>query len=84
MTKLRQILVFFAFMLFTVNSAKILGVFHVPGYSHYQLGDRLLKELAVRGHEVIVITPYAEKTPVKNFKQVVLTGAIEKLQRKYF
>ncbi|KAF2905636.1 hypothetical protein ILUMI_00538 [Ignelater luminosus] len=80
MRKLIQVLVSFAFILCSVNSAKILGVFHMPAYSHYQLGDRLLKELAARGHEVTVITPYAEKNPVKNFKQIVLTGAIEKLQ----
>ncbi|KAF2905637.1 hypothetical protein ILUMI_00539, partial [Ignelater luminosus] len=80
MGKSTQVLVLFTFILCTVNSSKILGVFHMPAYSHYQLGDRLLKELAARGHEVTVITPYAEKNPVKNFKQVVLTGAIEKLQ----
>lgn len=56
----------------------------MPFYSHYQLGDRLVKELAARGHEVTVITPFAEKTHIKNFKQVVLTGAIEKIQRKCF
>ncbi|KAF2894451.1 hypothetical protein ILUMI_11721, partial [Ignelater luminosus] len=63
------------------NSARILGVFHAPAYSHYQLGDKILKELASRGHEVTVISPFPEKTPVKNFKQVVLTGAVEELEK---
>ncbi|KAF2905635.1 hypothetical protein ILUMI_00537 [Ignelater luminosus] len=79
MGKSIQFLIFVLFIC-AVNSAKILGVFHIPAYSHYQLGDKLLKELAARGHEVTVITPYEEKTPVKNFKQVLLTGAIEKLK----
>ncbi|KAF2889300.1 hypothetical protein ILUMI_16873, partial [Ignelater luminosus] len=49
----------------------------MPSYSNYQLGDKILKELGSRGHEVTVITPYQDKTPIKNFKQVVLTGVLE-------
>ncbi|KAF2886721.1 hypothetical protein ILUMI_19452, partial [Ignelater luminosus] len=64
----------------SADSARILGVFHMPAYSHHQLGDKILKELASRGHEVTVITPYQEKTPIKNFKQVVLTGVFEQTQ----
>lgn len=66
----------------TAKSAKILGVFHVAAYSHYKLSDTILKELASRGHEVTVITPYAEKKPIKNFKQVILTGVLEKSEGK--
>ncbi|KAF5275119.1 hypothetical protein FQR65_LT16780 [Abscondita terminalis] len=57
--------------------ARILGVYQVPSYSHYQLGDVLLKELAKRGHDVTVISPYEEKEKIENYRTVVLTGAIE-------
>lgn len=67
-----------------VNSARILGIFHAPAHSHFQLGDRILKELASRGHEVTVISPFPEKTPVKNFKQVLLTGVVEEMESKIF
>lgn len=54
----------------------------MAAYSHYQLGDIILKELAARGHEITVITPYAEQKPIKNFKQVILTGVVEELESK--
>ncbi|KAF2889334.1 hypothetical protein ILUMI_16838, partial [Ignelater luminosus] len=80
MRVLAIILVFVASMICFSNGARILGVFHMAAYSHYQLGDTILKELAAKGHEVTVITPYAEKKPIKNFKQVILTGVDEVLE----
>lgn len=68
----------------SINCARILGVFQVAAYSHHQLGDRIFKELAARGHEVTVITPYAYKEPVKNIKQIVLTGFVEQSESKYY
>lgn len=66
-----------------IEGAKILGIFPIPSYSHYQMGDRILKELARKEHEVTVITPYTEKIPVKNFKTVVLTGLVEDVESMY-
>lgn len=73
----------FVTITFYTEGAKILGIFHMTAYSHYQLGDRILKELAERGHEVTVITPFAEKEPTKNFKTVVLTGLVEEHESMY-
>lgn len=78
--KLNFILILIAAITCIAEGAKILGIFHMPSYSHYQLGDSILKELAEKGHEVTVITPYAEKTPVKNFKSVVLTGTADEME----
>ncbi|KAF2890130.1 hypothetical protein ILUMI_16043, partial [Ignelater luminosus] len=68
-------------VIYSVNSFRILGVFHMAAHSHHRLSDTILKELAARGYEVTVITPYTEKKPVKNFKQVILTGALEELEK---
>ncbi|KAF5295475.1 hypothetical protein FQR65_LT10463 [Abscondita terminalis] len=62
--------------LLLMKSAKILGVFPYPAYSHYLLGDRIFKELSARGHEVTVISPYKEANLTKNFKQVLLTNTV--------
>lgn len=60
-----------------VNCAKILGMFPMAAYSHYRLGSILLKELAARGHDVTFISAFPQKTPVKNFKDVDVSGAID-------
>lgn len=79
----------FVFILFfaaiaCAHGAKILGVFNMASYSHHQMGDILMKTLAAKGHQVTVITPYAEKTPFKNIKEVILTGAIEEVESTYY
>ncbi|KAK5642052.1 hypothetical protein RI129_008219 [Pyrocoelia pectoralis] len=61
------------------NGARILGVFQMPSYSHYQLGDRILKELAARGHEVTIISPFQEKEKIKNFRTIVIENPFEAL-----
>ncbi|XP_044753278.1 UDP-glycosyltransferase UGT5-like [Coccinella septempunctata] len=43
-----------------VECAKILGVFPFPSKSHYAMGNSLLKELAIRGHEVTMIAAFEE------------------------
>ena len=52
------------------DGAKILAVFPTPSYSHFQLGFRIAKELADRGHQVTAISAYPQKTPIKNYKDV--------------
>ncbi|KAL3270169.1 hypothetical protein HHI36_009226 [Cryptolaemus montrouzieri] len=52
---------------------RILGIFHMVGKSHYAAGNTLMKILAARGHEVTFVSPFKEKKPPKNFKDVVLT-----------
>ncbi|KAK5642854.1 hypothetical protein RI129_009021 [Pyrocoelia pectoralis] len=60
------------------NAAQILGVFPFPARSHIQLGNRILKELADRGHNVTIISPYKEKAQRKNFNQVLVENVFQK------
>lgn len=53
------------------ESSKILGVFPSPGYSQFILAERLMTELANRGHEVTVIASYEPKKPVNNYKTIL-------------
>ncbi|KAK9675028.1 hypothetical protein QE152_g40698, partial [Popillia japonica] len=61
---------------FTSNSqsARILAIFHIPSKSHAILGETLLKELARNGHEVTMVSPFPQKTPVPNYRDVALVN----------
>lgn len=60
------------------GASRILGVFPGPTYSHFILGHTLMAELASRGHEVTVINPFPQKTPIKNYKDVDLSEFLTK------
>lgn len=66
------------------HGARVLGVFPVPGISHYILGRELMKGLADAGHDVTMISPFEEKEVPRNgsYKSVVLTGFYEDFQSK--
>ncbi|KAB0795641.1 hypothetical protein PPYR_12480 [Photinus pyralis] len=59
-------------VILAARGARILGIFHLQSYSHHQLGDKLFKELAARGHEVTLITGYETKENVTNLKTIVV------------
>lgn len=50
-------------------SAKILGVFMIPSYSHEKPLSNLAKELSLKGHEVTVLTT----NPIRNNSLINLT-----------
>ncbi|KAF5289136.1 hypothetical protein FQR65_LT02026 [Abscondita terminalis] len=70
----------FVFVIFLtyVQSARILGVYPFPAHSHYALGNAIFKALAKQGHQVTVISPYKEKNPPQNYKQILVDGMVEK------
>lgn len=49
----------------------------MPSKSHFFLIFRLAKEFADKGHEVTVISPFPQKTPIKNYRDVPVTEVIE-------
>lgn len=55
-----------------VISYKFLAILPIPSKSHYYIGQNLMKGLAEDGHEVTVISPFKEKSPIKNYKEVFL------------
>jgi glucuronosyltransferase len=64
------------------NGAKILGVFNHPGASHTSLGKVLLKSLAEKGHEVVMISSFPMQERVSNYKDIPLPEHLEDLQRR--
>lgn len=56
------------------NGARILGIFPMPVPSHFFIGHSIMKELAIRGHQVSVINPYPRQVPLKNYKDISVEG----------
>jgi glucuronosyltransferase len=75
------------------HGAKILGIFPLPGKSHFTVSSVLLKELANRGHQVTVYSPFPEKSPIPNYIDIETkstrddflntTGTVDYLNKLY-
>ncbi|KAL3270068.1 hypothetical protein HHI36_009126 [Cryptolaemus montrouzieri] len=63
-------LCFLCIFIGTVQNAKILAVFPMHSHSHFTLGFNLLQEMASRGHEISLISPYPQKKPIKNLRDI--------------
>jgi glucuronosyltransferase len=57
-----------------VKGARILGLFPLPSFSHFAVPSALLKELANRGHQVTVYSPFPEKSPISNYTNIDTGG----------
>ncbi|XP_036346582.1 UDP-glycosyltransferase UGT5-like, partial [Rhagoletis pomonella] len=57
-----------------IETAKILAVFPFTGPSQYLCVQPYLKTLVARGHEVTSISAFPQKTPITNFRDIVLNG----------
>lgn len=71
------LLTIFSSVIVCVESARILGVFHMPSYSHHIVGRTILKELAKRGHEVTMISTFPLKSPIKNYEDIFVDELIK-------
>ncbi|EFA11928.2 UDP-glucuronosyltransferase 2C1-like Protein [Tribolium castaneum] len=69
--------ILFVFFVNYGNSANILGLYFHAGKSHHILGEMLLKELARRGHNVTMASPFPLKEPFPNYTDIHLTGILE-------
>jgi len=66
------------------SGSKILSVSFVSSKSHKITYERLLYELAARGHEVTILSPIvSSKKPTKNIREI-LTMDAEAFQEKFF
>ncbi|XP_034232816.1 UDP-glucuronosyltransferase 2B30-like isoform X2 [Thrips palmi] len=57
-----------------VLAARILGVFPHSGKTHFLVFEPLLKELAARGHELVVLSHFPQKRPPARWTDVSLEG----------
>ena len=59
-----------------ISSSKILALSPYIGKSHFDVFEPFVKELAARGHQVLVLTHFPQKYPVANYTDVSLVGSI--------
>lgn len=61
---------------FQNEKLRILAVFHHPGKSHFEVFKPLLEALALRGHDMTVLSyfPKNEKNQIANYKDIDLSG----------
>lgn len=67
----RVVVVVFALFVGFANSARILAVLPVFIKSHAIFTHSIVRELAVRGHDVTIITPFEDVDPPPNYKQIL-------------
>ncbi|KAK9891159.1 hypothetical protein WA026_013476 [Henosepilachna vigintioctopunctata] len=60
-----------------VQGANILGIWFHGGRSHHILGEILFKELARRGHNVTMASPFPLKEAFPNYTDIYLSGILE-------
>ncbi|CAG9821214.1 unnamed protein product [Phaedon cochleariae] len=69
----------------SANSARILGVFQMPAVSHQRVFRPIWRELSLRGHEVVVVTPYPLRDPsLVNLTEIEVSETHEIMQRHGF
>lgn len=56
---------------------RILGVFPLPGKSHFVMMEQILLRLARMGHQVDVYNHFPQKEPVPNYTDISLVGTSE-------
>lgn len=60
----------------------ILGIFPTAAKSHYIVGEALMRSLATDGHNVTVISPFPQQTPIANYHDYPIVGIVEEMQSK--
>ncbi|XP_067012865.2 UDP-glycosyltransferase UGT5 [Anabrus simplex] len=58
------------------SSARILGLFPHFGKSHFDFFEPLMKTLARRGHEVVVVSHFPQTKPLANYTDISLRGCL--------
>lgn len=59
-----------------VSGARILALFPYIGKSHFDVFEPFVKELATRGHHVVVLSHFPQKQPITNYTDISLVGSI--------
>lgn len=65
-----SLFVFVSFLSSSCKSANILGVFPFKFKSHFIVFDALMVELARRGHNITVVSPFPKSKQIDNFQDI--------------
>nr|CAD7450895.1 unnamed protein product [Timema bartmani] len=62
------------------SSARILAIFPHIGKSHFDVFQPYLKQLSSRGHQVVVMSHFPQRTPTANYTDISLEGSFSELR----
>lgn len=65
----------------SVSAYKVLVALPTAFKSHYQFGSEISKALAAMGHEVTVVSPFKQLTPLTNYEEVYLEHTEAAIQK---
>jgi glucuronosyltransferase len=60
----------------SVSCARILALLPYIGKSHFDVFEPIVKELAARGHHVVVLSHFPQKQSIANYTDISLVGSI--------
>ena len=69
----------FAFLalLNLIDGFKVLGILPFGTTSHFAIGNGIMKALHKAGHEVTVISPFPQKKPLDNYRDISTADLLE-------
>lgn len=62
-----QIILFWSSLISPLQTARILGVFHLDGKSHLNFHEAMMKSLLAAGHQVTVLSPISSTFSHENY-----------------
>lgn len=62
-----------------LEAARILGLFQLNIKSHFIMFEALLKGLAARGHDVVVLSHFPQKNPITNYTDINIEGSLPRI-----
>jgi hypothetical protein len=74
------VVVFLFSAICSINGLKVLGVLPFGSTSHFAIGHSILKSLAKADHQVTVISPFPQKKPIKNYRDVDCSSVLVKFK----
>jgi glucuronosyltransferase len=63
-----------------IDGLKVLGVLVFGSKSHFAIGHGIVNSLHKAGHDVTVISPYPQKKPLKNYRDISTAELLKKHQ----
>lgn len=63
---------------------KIFGSLSFGTHSHFAIGDAILKTLWKAGHEITVMSPYPQKPPMENYRDISTADTLVKFRSGNF
>lgn len=66
------------------KSLRIFSVLSFGSHSHFTLGSSILRALHDANHSITVVSPFPNKIPMKNYREISTADILEKFKKGKF